>query len=134
MDRPRFIRCLSPFVGGTRQPCEGGRSYHFLPNEHGHYVAEVIRDDDYEKILSIGAGFQPYWPAEAEKAQQEAAQDVLEARELAKETDEQIASDSATARASMAAAADQERARIAKNREQLARAREMRGKTKVAEA
>jgi hypothetical protein len=53
-----MIRCLSPFKGGTKLPV-GNRLYHFLPNESGHAVADVL-EQDVDTVLSIGAGYQKY--------------------------------------------------------------------------
>ena len=44
-------------------PC-GNRIYEFRPNAAGHYVCEVLDDNDRAAILSISAGYKPYAPDE----------------------------------------------------------------------
>lgn len=118
--RTRFIQCLSPFKGGTTQPCENGRVYHFLPNEHGDYVAEVLNDRDYENILSISKGFQPYGEANIATARE--LEDAKEAADRAtvKATQQKIEAQSAIARGAEGAAYEQRQEQNRRNAQQLA--------------
>lgn len=56
-----FIETISPLRKneGTRLPVNKS-IYTFSPNEHRHYVCEVLSEDDYATILSISAGYRPY--------------------------------------------------------------------------
>jgi ABC-type Na+ efflux pump permease subunit len=114
---------MTPFPGGTKLPCEGGRIYHFLPNEHNHYVAEVLNDKDYDAILSISQGYQPYGKKDLERAEAEAAANAKADAEDARITQQQINDDTEAARRSMAAEVEQRQEMNAANRTKLAKAR-----------
>jgi len=60
-----WIETLSPLERdkGSRLLCNG-RYYNYQLNAYGHYVAEVLNDEDYASTLSIGAGYRPYKPAQ----------------------------------------------------------------------